>query len=98
MRKGKLLPAGTYYLEYEIEDPSLTQCSVNRFCLQPIVENAIFHGIEPKGGAGTIRIHLYRKEEKLFLDVEDNGVGMDPETIRKVLEGSEEMPTDFLFC
>ena len=86
---------GTIRLEYEIEDPSLTQCSVNRFCLQPIVENAIFHGIEPKGGAGTIRIHLYRKEEKLFLDVEDNGVGMDPETIRKVLEGSEEMPTDF---
>ena len=86
---------GTIQLEYEIEDPSLTKCRINRFCLQPIVENAIFHGIEPKGGAGTIRIHLYHKEKKLFLDVEDDGVGMDAETSRRVLEGQTNASADF---
>ena len=86
---------GTIQLEYEIEDPALTSCRINRFCLQPIVENAIFHGIEPKGGAGIIRIHLHTQEGTLLLDVEDNGVGMDQETCRRVLEGSANISADF---
>ena len=86
---------GTISLEYEIEDPDLLCCLVNRFCLQPIVENAIFHGIEPKGGAGIILVHLYQKERMLMLEVKDNGVGMDEATIHRVLAGSAEDPNDF---
>ena len=52
---------GTIELEYQIDDEALLSCKINRFCLQPIVENAIFHGIEPKGAPGLITIHLYRE-------------------------------------
>ena len=45
------------------EDAVLLRCPIIRFTLQPIVENAIFHGIEPKGSAGTIRIHIYHTQE-----------------------------------
>ena len=86
---------GTIQLEYEIEDQALLSCLVNRFCLQPIVENAIFHGIEPKGGAGTIRIHVCQQGEKLILEVEDNGIGMDEDTIQRVLAGEEKEVNDF---
>ena len=86
---------GTISLEYDIQDSSLLKCLINRFCLQPIVENAIFHGIEPKSGAGLIRVFLYREEEELWIDVEDNGVGMEPETIQRVLAGEENASNDF---
>ena len=57
-----------------------------RFTLQPIVENAIFHGIEPKGCEGIITIHLYSDDKtKIKIDITDNGIGMTPELIQKIL-------------
>ncbi len=92
---------GTIELDYEIEDETLLDCMVNRFSLQPIVENAIFHGIEPKGSAGRIVIHIYSKkdetdgEDNLIIDVTDNGVGMDEETIKRIIKGDESSSNDF---
>lgn len=76
---------GAITLDYEIEDPSLLQIQILRFTLQPIVENAIFHGIEPKGRAGKIQIHIFRSPCAVQIDVTDDGVGMDAETIQQVL-------------
>lgn len=76
---------GAITLDYEIEDPSLLQIQILRFTLQPIVENAIFHGIEPKGRAGKIQIHIFRSPRAVQIDVTDDGVGMDAETIQQVL-------------
>lgn len=75
---------GTISLALDIRDDALLDCPVNRFSLQPLVENAIFHGIEPKGGAGTITIRVF-EENALIIEVEDNGVGMDEETITRIL-------------
>ncbi|HAG69997.1 MAG TPA: hypothetical protein DCL38_08490 [Lachnospiraceae bacterium] len=86
---------GTIELIYEIEDDSLLTSPVNRFSLQPIVENAIFHGIEPKGSAGKITIHVYSKAAHLYIDVTDNGVGMDEELISGLFEGSQGGGNDF---
>lgn len=92
---------GTIELAYEIEDEALLKCMVNRFSLQPIVENAIFHGIEPKGSAGRIVIHIYSEEDEtsgadnLIIDVTDNGVGMDEETIERIMKGDESSSNDF---
>lgn len=65
---------------------------IHRFSLQPIVENALFHGIEPKGSAGKIIVdvrtqHIEGKTD-LKISVTDNGVGMTKETIEKVFHQS----------
>ncbi|RUS43545.1 sensor histidine kinase [Cohnella sp. AR92] len=53
--------------------------------LQPIVENAIYHGIKKKKGMGFITITSEETENDLMLVVEDNGIGMDEETVRTLL-------------
>ncbi len=58
---------------------------VPKFIVQPIVENAIFHGIEPKKGMGLLEIKCYTQDDTLYILIKDNGVGMSPEKINKVL-------------
>lgn len=57
---------------------------VMRFMLQPIVENAIEHGMAGKEFPWEIRIHTYGKDGELFIEVMDNGVGMNGEMLEKV--------------
>ena len=87
---------GTIALSVQIEDERLKECEILKFTLQPIVENAIFHGIEPKGSAGTITIHIYQDHDgDVHIDVTDDGVGMSPETASNLLK--EETATGSSF-
>jgi len=86
---------GTIELEYVTEDEALLDQMINRFSMQPIVENAIFHGIEPKGSAGKITIHTYKKDDNVIIDVTDNGIGMSPQSIDDVLSGKNQTGTEF---
>lgn len=83
---------GSISIEYNIESEDLYQCMIHRFSLQPIIENALFHGIEPKGSAGkiTVDVHVQDREDgkDLNISVTDNGVGMTKETIEKALHQS----------
>jgi len=77
-------------LDYEIDvDPRLMPFSILKMTLQPIVENAIYHGIKNKRGKGLVRIVGYETPEKeMLLMVEDNGAGMTPaklENLRRSL-------------
>ncbi|MDO4338562.1 MAG: sensor histidine kinase [Eubacteriales bacterium] len=82
---------GAISMEYEITDEELLLNEIPRFSLQPIVENAIFHGIEPKGRAGIIKIKLYSvPKDMVCIDVTDNGVGMSREKIIRLL--TEDVP------
>lgn len=63
---------------YDI-DPAVQNCLLPPFTLQPIVENAIIHGIEPKDGQGSIWISAARVGGEVICTVTDNGVGMPPE-------------------
>jgi two-component system sensor histidine kinase YesM len=57
-----------------------------RFLLQPLVENAVIHGIQPKSShCGTIRITARCEQDTLRLQVSDDGVGMSPETLASIL-------------
>ena len=68
-------------------DENVKQNMILRFTLQPLVENAISHGIEPKGGAGTIRIVAGRTESgDVAITVSDDGVGMDSERIDEIFD------------
>ena len=86
---------GTIELVYDIDDPALMDCMINRFSLQPIVENAIFHGIEPKGSAGRIVIHIYSEGDDMLIDVTDNGVGMSEEELSHILDSDSASKNDF---
>ena len=54
--------------------------------LQPLVENAIYHGIKYKEGKGTIEIRGFRKGGLIQLEVEDDGIGMDAEALAHIFE------------
>ncbi len=71
-------------VDYDIQDESLSSI-VPKFILQPIVENAIMHGIEMKSGVGKIIIRSCIDGNTLIMTVEDNGIGMEPEVIEELL-------------
>lgn len=62
-------------------DDALLDATVPRFILQPLVENAVRHGISPRSAGGTITLRGRREDGRLALEVCDDGVGMpdDPE-------------------
>lgn len=59
-------------------DPAVLEVQVPSLVLQPLVENAIRHGIEPRPGPGHIDIRVRREGNRLLLVVHDNGAGMPP--------------------
>ena len=87
---------GTITLDVSyIEDEKLNHsCLIPRFTLQPLVENAIFHGIEPKGSAGevTLRVERDTANGDVLIRLTDDGIGMTAEQAAKALQepGPEE--------
>ena len=86
---------GTITLDVSyIEDEKLNHsCKIPRFTLQPLVENAIFHGIEPKGSAGEVTLRVERDTSgDVLIRLTDDGIGMTPEQAAKALQepGPEE--------
>jgi two-component system sensor histidine kinase YesM len=74
-------------LEYEISvDEDIQQLEIVKLILQPLVENAIYHGIKYKEGKGMLRVLGWREEECIVLQVQDNGKGMDEETLEHIFE------------
>ena len=57
-------------------EPAALDCLVPALLLQPLVENALRHGIEPSPRRGTVRVAVTRQSERLMLRVEDDGVGL----------------------
>lgn len=69
-------------LEYLIQIPEqLLQYQIPRFTLQPLIENAIYHGIDPKSEGGCIEVTGWQEEERLVLSIRDNGRGMSDEEL-----------------
>lgn len=56
-----------------------------KMTMQPIIENAILHGIEPTGTYGEIRVHAWDTEEDLYISVEDNGAGINGEEFARLV-------------
>ncbi len=69
-----------------LKGESTAGLKVLRFVLQPLAENALFHGIELSKGGGHILIGAERMPDSLVLRVEDNGVGIDEAEIARLLE------------
>jgi sensor histidine kinase YesM len=66
-------------------DDSLINTMIPSCILQPIIENSLVHGMEPKIGLCTIRISVYHDKDRLIIKVWDDGQGIPPEKLVSVL-------------
>ena len=75
-------------LDYQIEIPDeLGSCQVLKLLMQPLVENAIYHGVKHRRGRGLVRVTGRMEDSWLILEVQDNGAGMTSERLTQVRDG-----------
>ena len=72
--------------EFDVENDVLELSSL-KLMLQPLVENAIYHGMEFMDGDGLITIKAWREDNELYLSVADNGLGMTEDKVNLILAG-----------
>ncbi len=71
--------------DYDINvDPALLGCRTPKLILQPMVENAIYHGLKPKEGTGYLYIHIFAEGDDILMRVEDTGMGMPKERVERL--------------
>lgn len=70
-------------------DPQTEDCLLPKLILQPLVENAIYHGLKVKQQGGTVRVESLLDDDRLLITVEDDGVGMTPQQLASIFEKKE---------
>lgn len=86
-------------ISIDVEE-ELIKKKILHLLIQPIVENAIYHGIEKKAEANYIGINIYKKKDEILIEIKDNGMGMEKEQLdliqqRLQLNGTEEMQQSY---
>ena len=71
--------------------PEVLPVTIPFLCLQPLVENAVRHGLEGKAGGGTITIMARDLDRECEITIEDDGAGEDPERVRRALAGHPDI-------
>ncbi len=77
------------------EDQEILKCKIPNFLLQPIVENAIYHGLETKAEKGRIILQAYKTQSQLVIQIYDDGCGI-PDNKLKELNHAMHLSGDFL--
>lgn len=80
---------GTYVVEWEF-DERLEDCYILKQLIQPIVENAIVHGLQHKENQGQLRLKGRLDGEQILITIEDDGVGIDSSDLAELLAPTEE--------
>ncbi len=83
-------------VEISVDEPSLYDARIIKLTLQPLVENSIFSGIEPSGKPGLIQIHIFSKEQVLYISIRDNGVGISEENISRMLTDTSRVAKNYM--
>lgn len=77
--------------EYTITcEAQLEKLKIMKLLLQPLVENAIYHGIDKDEDDGYIHVNIYEQNENVFLSVTNNGYGISASKIQEIYKGMEE--------
>ena len=66
-------------------EPEIENCATIKLIIQPLIENAIYYGLESMDGDGILQVNGYRKQGDVYIDVIDNGIGMPPEQVEHLL-------------
>ena len=78
-------------LSFEIEvDPLIYSCRMVKLILQPLVENAIYHGIKYRETKGTVIIRGEETSDGILLQVIDNGIGMEEDTLKHIFDKKDK--------
>ena len=80
---------GTVVFEYDIS-PEAAQVCIPKVIIQPLVENALIHGTDFRGGDALVRLTARTDAERLMIEVWDNGVGADVSAINRLLDSPED--------
>ncbi|MDO4649665.1 MAG: sensor histidine kinase [Eubacteriales bacterium] len=86
----KLRYGDKVHVEWDIPE-NLYNCQIVKVTLQPLIENAVYHGIKPKRGKGLIQVSGRIEGERLLIEVRDDGVGMSPEEVEALNNDLKEM-------
>ena len=78
-----------FQVRFALEEDTL-DCRIPKMIIQPLVENAIVHGLEPSLRPGELTIATFLEEDNLVIDIRDTGVGMSVERLAAIREGLSE--------
>lgn len=67
-------------------DPEILQCCTVKLVVQPLLENAIYYGVECMDGDGEIDVNGYRREDDIYIEVRDNGLGIPEDEVEQLLK------------
>lgn len=67
-------------------DPEILQCCTVKLVVQPLLENAIYYGVECMDGDGEIDVNGYRREDDIYIEVRDNGLGIPENEVEQLLK------------
>ncbi|MCD7818824.1 MAG: sensor histidine kinase [Lachnospiraceae bacterium] len=84
MNIQKIRYKNSFHVEFDI-DPEILECCTVKLVIQPLLENAIYYGMESMDGEGVIIVRGYRDGKDVFLEVQDNGLGMPEEAAAHLL-------------
>lgn len=84
MNIQKIRYKNAFQVEFQM-DPEILNCCTVKLVVQPLLENAIYYGMEYMDGEGLITVRGYRKDGDVYLEVEDNGLGMPEEAAAQLL-------------
>lgn len=74
---------------WDVEE-NVLDCPIVKVSLQPLIENAVYHGIKPLRRQGIISIRAFQRDSRLMVEVEDNGVGMSQDAVNRLNEDLNE--------
>lgn len=78
-------------IKFNVEvDDKLKKLPLPGMTLQPLVENAFIHGIEGREEGGIISLRIYKRDNQCIIEIEDNGIGISEEKIKKLLACEEQ--------
>lgn len=84
MNIQKIRYKNIFSIDFDIDEDILNCCTV-KLVVQPLLENAIYYGVECMDGEGEIQVLGYRKAGDIYIEVHDNGLGMPDEMVEALL-------------
>lgn len=84
MNIQKIRYKNIFNVTFDISEEILNCCTV-KLVVQPLLENAIYYGVECMDGEGEIQVKGYREDKDIYIEIKDNGLGMPQETVDALL-------------